>query len=235
MFKAQPSFWHMLLPALGLHGLLLAYPIETKGDLDAVIPKSGKPVRVIALPSVRPSPKIKKSAVRQSVNVSSKVRRASSPALRRAVVPNIATAQSKVAIPESKPNPFIREPQPFPKSTPSAPPTPLSTPTNEFQMDGATVGCTGSAAQDCFAVTESNGRLVASQIEANLRKKGYDLSSLDLEEENGMKVYQLSKRGPLKPEQPEDYLHIFWDENGTVYFRNPKVLSYKELAVKARQ
>ena len=102
-------------------------------------------------------------------------------------------------------------------------------------MEGAAAGCAGSKTQDCFAFTESDGRLVASRIEENLNKKGYDLSPLDLAEENGIKVYQLFKRGQPKQGQPEDYLHVFWDENGTVYFRNPTVLSYKELALKARQ
>lgn len=229
MFKAQPSFWHMLLPALGLHGLLLAYPIETKGDLEAALPKPGKPVRVITLPSSD----IKKIATRKPVNLSSKVQSTSFFQPKRAVVQKIAVAPPKTVTAVSQPKSLVRKPQPSP--TPSVTPTSMSsTSTNEFQMEGAAAGCSGSTTQDCFAFTESDGRLVASRIEENLNKKGYSLSPLDLEEENGMKVYQLSKRGQPKQGQPEDYLHVFWDENGTVYFRNPTVLSYKELALKAR-
>jgi hypothetical protein len=233
MFKAQPSFWHMLLPALGLHGLLLAYPIETKGDLEAALPKPGKPVRVITLPSASPLSNITKPTVRQRLNPPSKPQSASVLQLKRAAPPKIV-APPKTVIPVTKPKPLASQP-PSPKPTPSGMPTPPVTPSSEFQMEGATAGCTGGTTQDCFALTDSDGRSVASQIEKNLENKGYDLSPLELAEENGMKVYQLSKRGQPKQGQPEDYLHVFWDENGTVYFRNPTVLSYKELALKARQ
>ncbi len=227
----------MLLPALGLHGLLLAYPIDTKSSLEATLPKSGKPVRVITLPSGSPSSKITNPTTRKPVNFSSKPQSASSLQIKRPVMQKIAAAPLKTARPVSKLDllEIKPKPQPSPKPTPSVTPTPLATPTNEFRMEGSTAGCAGSKTQDCFALTESNGRLVASQIEENLRQRGYDLSSLDLAEENGIKVYQLSKRGQPKQGQPEDYLHVFWDENGTVYFRNPTVLSYAELAVKARQ
>jgi hypothetical protein len=232
MFKAQPSFWHMLLPALGLHGLLLAYPIEMKGGLNATLPKPGKAVRVITLPSASLLSQIKKPGVRKPVNPSFKAQSTSSLQLKRAVAPKIATASPKAA---SKPTALASKPLPASNPTPSAPPTPPVTPANEFQMEGAAAGCISSKAQDCFALTESDGRLVASRIEENFRKKGYDLSSLDLEQEHSMKVYQLSKRGQPKQGQPEDYLHVFWDETGTVYFRNPSILSYAELALKARQ
>jgi hypothetical protein len=221
----------MLLPALGLHGLLLAYPIQTKGDLEAALPKPGKPVRVITLPSMPPSSEIKKIAARQPVNLSSKVQSTSLLQPKRVVVQKIAAAPPKTVTAVSQPKSLVSKPQPSP--TPSATPTPISTPANEFQMEGAAAGCTASPTQDCFAFIESDGRLVARRIEENLNKKGYDLSPLDLAEENGIKVYQLSKRGQSKQGQP-DYLHVFWDENGTVYFRNPTVLSYAELAAKAR-
>jgi hypothetical protein len=232
MFKAQPSFWHMLLPALGLHGLLLAYPIEMKGGLNATLPKPGKPVRVITLPSASLLSQVKKPGVRKPINLSSNARSASLLPLKRAIAPKMSAAPPKVA---SKPTALASKPSQSSKSTPSAPPTPPVTPANEFQMEGTAAGCIGSKTQDCFALTESDGRLVASRIEENFRKKGYDLSSLELEQEHGMKVYQLSKRGQPKQGQPKDYLHVFWDETGTVYFRNPSVLSYAELALKARQ
>ena len=225
----------MLLPALGLHGLLLAYPIDTKGGLETTLPKSGKPVRVITLPSGSSLSSIKKAAVRKPVNPSSKVQGTSFLQLKRVVAQKTVAAPPKVAVAASKPTALESKPSPSPKPTSFATPTPPVTPSNEFQVEGAAAGCVESKTQDCFALTESDGRLVASRIEENFRKKGYDLSSLDLAEENGMKVYQLSRRGQPKQGQPEDYLHVFWDENGTVYFRNPIVLSYAELALKARQ
>jgi outer membrane biosynthesis protein TonB len=227
MLKHQLSFWHMLLPALGLHALLLAYPLPSaERDLEAKL-KPGKPVRVVKLP---PSSKSLRSAsVAKPANAPPQKQNLSVPAKKPVVVKKVTTLPSKVETPVSKPTPTSSPtPQPSPTPSPTSSATPAST--SELQMEGATLGCVTSKTQDCFNVAETDGRLFSSKIEAYFRDKGFALDKQELEEEHGMSVYKLSKQG-----HPKDYLHVFWDGEGTTYLRSPRILNHQELALIARQ
>jgi outer membrane biosynthesis protein TonB len=231
MLKHQLSFWHMLLPALGLHALLLVYPLPSaERDLEAKL-KPGKPVRVVKLPPSSQS--LRSASVAKPANARQQKQSLSVPAKKPIVVKKVTTLPSKVETPAPKPAPAptpTSSPTPQPSPTPS--PTPSATPasTSELQMEGATAGCVTSKTQDCFNVAETNGRLFSSRIEAYFRGKGFALDKQELEDEHGMSVYKLSKQGHAK-----DYLHVFWDDEGTTYLRSPRILSHQELALMTRQ
>jgi hypothetical protein len=237
MLERQLSFWHMLLPALGLHALLLASPLPSaERDLEAKL-KPGKPVRVVKLPPSSRS--LRSASVAKPTNTRRQTQRLSIPAKKPVLVKKGQTLTSKVGAPAPRSAPLpaptsslTPQPSPIPSSTPSA--TPLSSPTpvstQELQMEGATAGCVASKIQDCFNVAETNGRLFSSRIEAYFRGKGFALDKQELEDEHGMSVYQLSKQG-----HPKDYLHVFWDDEGTTYLRFPKILTHQELALMTRQ
>ncbi|WP_404789506.1 hypothetical protein [Altericista sp. CCNU0014] len=235
MREFRPSFWHMLLPVLGLHGLFLAYPIDSKSDLESQL-KPGKPVRVVAVP---PLPR---KSVRPIAAKSAKP----SPSLRalplqpkRATVPKIAATPPKPKVKASlvPPKPTPTPSQPSPSPAPAAPqPSPSPTPSippgadSELPVEGATAGCLDSSAKDCFAIAETNGRLVVDRIETYFQRKGYALEVQPVDDEHGMIVYRLSKLGRAK-----DYLHVFWDEKGTTYLRSPTILNYNQLVALVRQ
>jgi hypothetical protein len=230
MREFRLSFWHTLIPVLGLHGLLLAYPIDSERDLESKL-KPGKPVRVITVP---PAPRKAVQPVTLKSVKSVRPSPSQKPALALKSKPKIAP---KLAAVPPRVSPPVVPPQPKPSPTPiqsSPAPTPSVPPVsaNESQMEGTTAGCSGSDAKDCFVVAETNGRLAVNQIEAYFRdKKGYTLEVQPLDDEHGMMVYRLSKPGHSKA----DYLHVFWDENGTTYLRSPTILSHQKLALKVRQ
>jgi hypothetical protein len=232
MHEFRLSFWHVLLPVLGLHGLMLAYPIDSKPDLESKL-KQGKPVRIVTLPpasqpSVRP-------VVIKPVTPAAKLKSTLLLQPKRTISPRLTVAKpqvkSQAATPKATPTPLQPPPtpaalQPSPAPTPSVPPAS----TNKLQMAGATTGCSGSDAQDCFVIAETNGRLAVNQIEAYFQQKGYVLEVQPVEDEHGMIIYKLSKQGHSK-----DYLHVFWDEKGTTYLRSPKILNHQELALIVRK
>jgi hypothetical protein len=230
MFKSQPSYWHMLLPVLALHGLLLACPIGDKPDLEAKL-KQGKPIRVVKLPP-KPLTALPRLA-KPKVNLSSAQRTSLLNSKPKVAVQKTTVTLPKADAPAPKPTtqpsppPVGSKPSPAPTSSPI--PSASPTPANELQMEGATTGCIGSGTKDCFTLTQTNGRLFAQQIEEHFKDKGYDLNKQDLDDEHGMTVYQLSKQG-----SPKDYLHVLWDEQGTTYLRFPKVLNHQELTLMAR-
>lgn len=224
MFKPRLSFWHMLLPALGLHGLLLAYPIDSEHDLETDL-KLGKPVRVVKLPPIS-SPQVTLPISAKPVQ-SSKTQSALPLQRSRRVIQAVAppTLQAKAAIATPQPSPLVPSPSPPPSLALSTPPSPSP---NEFQLDGATASCNG--AKNCYAIEETNGRLVSNQLEERLQRQGYALQNLDLEHEHGMTAYQLSKSG-----SPKDYLYVLWSSEGTTYLRSPVILSYEDLKLMARK
>ena len=189
MHERQLSFWHMLLPALGLHALLLAYPLPSaERDLEAKL-KPGKPVRVIKLP---PSSKSLRSAlVAKRATAPKQKQSLSVPVKKLVVVKKAQTLTSNVETPTPKPTPLpdptpssTLQPSPTPSPTPSATPSANPTSTRELQMEGATVGCVTSQTQDCFSVAETNGRLFSSRIEAYFRDKGFALDKQEIEDEH---------------------------------------------------
>jgi hypothetical protein len=84
--------------------------------------------------------------------------------------------------------------------------------------------------KSCYALTETNGRAVFTQLEQRLVQKGYALEKLELDDDVGMSVYKLSRDGKV-----QDYLHLLWTDHGTTYLRSPKVLSRRELSELATQ
>jgi hypothetical protein len=230
MLKRPLSFWHMLLPVIGLHALLLALPIDSaERDLEGKL-KPGKPLRVVKLPPLPPQ------SLRSAAKPANAVRRGQGSSLqtkKSVVLKKVTTLPSKVVIPAPKPTPTST-----PTSSPTSNPSPIPSPTpstapvssQEFQMEGATVGCATSKAQDCFNVAQTNGRLFTSELEAHFKGKGFALDKQEIEDEHGMSVYQLTKQGHHK-----DYLHVFWDDEGTTYLRSPRILNHQELTRLARQ
>jgi hypothetical protein len=212
MFKSGLSIWHMLLPSLGLHGLLLAYPIDSKRDLETTL-KPGKPVRVIRLPPA-PLRKVTQPIAIKSAQPLPKIQNALPLQPKRTII--IQTITSPV--PQAKPPVSTPQPSPSPSPSPAASVSPSSS--ADFQLDGATASCNGE--KDCYALEETNGRLVSARLEQRLQRQGYVLKALDLENEHGMTAYQLLKSG-----HPQDYLYVFWSDKGTTYLRSPVLLSYE--------
>lgn len=228
MLKRQPSFWHMLLPALGLHALLLAYPLPSaERDLEAKL-KSGKPVRVVKLP---PSSKsLRSAAVAKPANTRQQKQSLSVPAKKPIVLKKGPTLTSNIETPAPKPTPspapkFSVSPQP--SSTPAA--TPAAA--RELQMEGATIGCAVSKTQDCFSFVETNGRSFAHDREIYFRGKGFALDKQELDDEHGMSVYRLSKQGDRLDKQ---YLHLLWDGKIGDLLVYPQRLNREQLAQKLR-
>jgi hypothetical protein len=94
-------------------------------------------------------------------------------------------------------------PTPISTPTPTATPTqPTPTPSPDvFQVEGA-IACEGI--KDCYAYTETNGRQISETLEQQLQAQGYTLQPLDLNDDTGMKVYQLFQKG-----QPEIICILF--------------------------
>jgi hypothetical protein len=91
-------------------------------------------------------------------------------------------------------------------------------------------------------MAESNGRLVTNALEDKLIQQGYQVQQLDLNDEEGMRVYQVTdprvtagsklNSSPTSPQQ--FYLHVLWSDRGTVYLRYPTLLSRAQLEQKSQ-
>jgi hypothetical protein len=103
-----------------------------------------------------------------------------------------------------------------------AQPTPTPSP-DIFQVEGA-IACKGI--KDCYAYTETNGRQISATLEQQLHAQGYTLRPLELDEDTGMKVYQLLQKG-----QARDYLHIIWTDQGTHSLRLPEPVKNRQALV----
>lgn len=93
---------------------------------------------------------------------------------------------------------------------------------NISQILGAEPSCQGK--QDCWQVGETQWRKVVETIEQQLNHKGYSLAQIELEDENGLGVYEVSKQ-----HKREFYLHVILTAQGTVYLLKPQLLNRQEL------
>lgn len=205
----QLSLWYLIPLALGLHGLVLSIPIDLQKPTEN--PRSA-PVKLMPLPK-QPSP--------QPTPVKSPIAAAPSPSPQ-------STPQSAPEVTQPRPatDPQVTAPV-TPKPTPSPVTVKPSPSPDGFQIQGA-IACEGI--KDCYASPETNGRSVASTLEQQLQAQGYTLKLLDLAEDTGMKIYQLSQNG-----QPKDYLHIIWTAQGTRSLRLPQpVTDWEQLAALAK-
>jgi hypothetical protein len=90
-----------------------------------------------------------------------------------------------------------------------------------LQIEGAEQGCSGS--QDCWQVEETQWRSIADNLEERLQADGYAVTQLDLEDDTGLRVYEVIKQG-----NPKYYLHLLSTSHGTVYLVKSKLLSREE-------
>ena len=217
--KPQNSLrWFLIFLSLGLHGLVLSLPIDRQKPEEK--PRSTS-VKLVPLPKQPPLASTPKpSPLKAPVATALSPKRALS---RPARAPLIAAPQEPVSR-NSTPTPMAT---PTPISTPtptatSAQPTPTPSP-DVFQVEGA-IACEGI--KDCYAYTEPNGRQISETLEQQLQAQGYTLQPLDLNDDTGMKVYQLFQRGRAR-----DYLHIIWTDQGTHSLRLPEPVKNRQALV----
>ncbi len=90
------------------------------------------------------------------------------------------------------------------------------------QVEGSQAGCNGLLG--CWQTPETQWRDVSSNLEQRLEAQGYEVEALDLEDDTGRRVYQVSKAGDLKY-----YLNVLSTERGTVYRISQEPLTREEL------
>jgi hypothetical protein len=90
------------------------------------------------------------------------------------------------------------------------------------QVEGSQAGCNGLLG--CWQTPETQWRDVSSNLEQKLEAQGYEVEALDLEDDTGRRVYQVSKAGDLKY-----YLNVLSTERGTVYRISQEPLTREEL------
>ncbi|GAP96062.1 hypothetical protein [Leptolyngbya sp. NIES-2104] len=210
MFK-QVKLWHMIPIAVGLHGLVFAIPVP---PTDPIVEKQEKPVAITSIP--KPSPTA-------TLTPTPKAQLTPKPSVTPSAIPKpspTATLSQSTPAPAPSPSPSL-PPSSAPTVSPS--PSPSPAPKDALQIDGATPGCNGR--EGCWQVLETQGRKIAGTLEKQLQNQGYQLTEKDLDEDTGMRVYQVEKSGT----QPY-YLHFVWSDRGTAYVRNPQILSRSELA-----
>lgn len=212
----QVKLWHMIPIAAGLHGLMFVIPIPST---DPIVEKQEeKPVAITSLP--KPSPQATSTSTPKAQPTPPKVTpRATPKPSPPATLSQSNPAPAPAPSPSTSPSPSI-SPSPSPTVSPS--PSPSPSPKDALQIDGATPGCNGR--EGCWQVLETKGRMVAGTLEKQLQNQGYQVTQKELDEDTGMRVYQVEKAGT----EPY-YLHFVWSDRGTAYVRNPQILSRSEL------
>jgi N-dimethylarginine dimethylaminohydrolase len=89
-------------------------------------------------------------------------------------------------------------------------------------FEGVQAGCNGLL--DCWKTPETQWRDVSSNLEQNLEAQGYEVKPLDLEDDTGRRVYEVSKEGEIKY-----YLNVLSTQRGTVYKISREPLTREEL------
>jgi hypothetical protein len=90
------------------------------------------------------------------------------------------------------------------------------------QIEGAQAGCNGLLG--CWQTPETQWRDVSSNLEQELEAKGYQVKALDLEDDTGRRVYEVSKAGEIKY-----YLNVLSTNRGTVYKISQEPLTREQL------
>ncbi len=241
------SYW---LLAAGLHGVLLLIPIPVENEPP---PISEQPVRVVKLTQPRRADR-GSTFLTTKQRPASPRRPTPAKATQRVTAPKPAPLVIKPS-PSSQPTPVAqasatpppsKSPQPSPEPLKKSP-EPVSTPTdqkapkstnleNELQepdplkelanANGTQQGC-GEAKATCWQVEDSQWRAVSQELQARLEERGYQVTPLDIEDDIGMAVFEVSKSG-----KRQYYLHFLSLEDqggGTAYLRADQVLSRDEL------
>ncbi len=216
------------LIAIAIHGLLLVFPVVSLPTKQSSKSESGR-VRVTVLPQAATA---KKAAVQNRVN-----RAVSSlpvPALRReppqprpiptpqvqpSPVPQKARSQPNVSRPSAVSQPKIR-----PNPTPASLAAPGDLVVNLGRLPN-TKPCKNL--EGCWQSGDSQWRAVYQNVQQQLSEQGYQLTELELEDDTGFRVSQVSKNGATKY-----YLHLLSTLQGTVYVLNPTQLDKDEVAQK---
>ena len=213
------SFWYLIPIALVLHGVVLSAPIALE-EAPKEKPQTD-PVKMQKLPSskvVTPTPSLSPPPSSQAPIQPPVQQTIQQPVQQTIQEPVQQTIQQPVQQTIQQPvQQTIQQPvQQPPAKIPDA-----------FQIQG-TIAC--DRVKDCYASTETNGRAIAKTLEEKLEVQGYTLTAIDLDEDTGMKIYQLFLKG-----QPKDYLHIIWTDKGTRSLRLPEPeTNYDQLLLKAK-
>ncbi|MBD2081631.1 hypothetical protein [Leptolyngbya sp. FACHB-17] len=224
LLSSRINVWHMVPIALGLHGLMFIVPVPSQ---DAIVERQNpKTVRVANVPNpsskatTPPTPKAKASP-KPTPQLLVKPRVVEPPATLSQPKPSVSTpiVATPTPSPVASPSPVV-SPSPTPTTSPT--PTPSPSPKDALQLDGATPGCNGR--EGCWEIAETQGRMISKTLEKQLQDQGYQVTEKDINEDVGMRVYQVEKSGT----QPY-YLHFIWSDRGTAYVRHAQILSRSEL------
>ena len=216
LWKPQKvSFWYLIPVALVLHGLVLSTPIRLEESPKEKPQTAPVKMQKLASPKVAASPSSSPTATSQTP-IQPPVPQPIQPTIQQSV-PQLIQSPIQQSVPQpSVPQPVLPPVQQPPAKTPDI-----------FQIQGAT---TCDRVKDCYASTESNGRLISQTLKEKLESQGYTLTAIDLDEETGMKIYRLFQNG-----QPKDYLHIIWTDKGTRSLRlSEPETNYDQLLLKAK-
>ena len=216
LWKPQKvSFWYLIPVALVLHGLVLSTPISLEESPKEKPQTAPVKMQKLASPKVAASPSSSPTATSQTP-IQPPVPQPIQPTIQQSV-PQLIQSPIQQSVPQpSVPQPVLPPVQQPPAKTPDI-----------FQIQGAT---TCDRVKDCYASTESNGRLISQTLKEKLESQGYTLTAIDLDEETGMKIYRLFQNG-----QPKDYLHIIWTDKGTRSLRlSEPETNYDQLLLKAK-
>ena len=221
LWKPQKvSFWYLIPVALVLHGLVLSTPIRLEESPKEKPQTAPVKMQKLASPKVAASPSSSPTATSQTP-IQPPVPQPIQPTIQQSV-PQLIQSPIQQSVPQpTVPQPSVPQPVLPPVQQP-----PAKTP-DIFQIQGAT---TCDRVKDCYASTESNGRLISQTLKEKLESQGYTLTAIDLDEETGMKIYRLFQNG-----QPKDYLHIIWTDKGTRSLRlSEPETNYDQLLLKAK-
>lgn len=216
LWKPQKvSFWYLIPVALVLHGLVLSTPIRLEESPKEKPQTAPVKMQKLASPKVAASPSLSPTATSQTP-IQPPVPQPIQPTIQQSV-PQLIQSPIQQSVPQpTVPQPVLPPVQQPPAKTPDI-----------FQIQGAT---TCDRVKDCYASTESNGRLISQTLKEKLESQGYTLTAIDLDEETGMKIYRLFQNG-----QPKDYLHIIWTDKGTRSLRlSEPETNYDQLLLKAK-
>ena len=216
LWKPQKvSFWYLIPVALVLHGLVLSTPIRLEESPKEKPQTAPVKMQKLASPKVAASPSLLPTATSQTP-IQPPVPQPIQPTIQQSV-PQLIQSPIQQSVPQpTVPQPVLPPVQQPPAKTPDI-----------FQIQGAT---TCDRVKDCYASTESNGRLISQTLKEKLESQGYTLTAIDLDEETGMKIYRLFQNG-----QPKDYLHIIWTDKGTRSLRlSEPETNYDQLLLKAK-
>lgn len=247
------SYW---LLAAGLHSVLLLIPLSFENEVspeNEAPPISEQPVRVVKLTSPRRANQVSTAPTTQPRLVSplrpARVKTTQhvtaprpaplvvkpSPLAQPTPVAQVVPTPQPSQSPPSPPEPPEKLPKPKPTLSTQTPPTstnlenklPELDPLKELAGANGTQQSCDETKATCWRVEDSQWRAVSQELREQLESRGYQVRPLDLEDDIGMAIFEVSKRGKRLY-----YLHFLSLEDqggGTAYLRADQVLSRDEL------